>query len=68
MQRLRCWQYEQSEACRPYVTPSPGHTLATDLLGPLDNTPEGFRYVATFMDLHSRLVLVFLLRSKGSTT
>lgn len=35
-----------------------------DLIGPLPRTPESFQYVAVFIDLHSRLELVYILKRK----
>lgn len=40
-----------------------------DLCGPLPvPTPEGYKYIATFLDDYSRLSVVELLRSKDEAT
>lgn len=43
----------------------PGHTITTDIGGPLPATPEGSRYFITFTDLHTCHVVVVLFKRKS---
>ena len=47
--------------------PPIGHTIATDLAGPLAKTKEGHQYILTVTELHSRMRFISLLRSKADT-
>eukprot|EP00171_Calliarthron_tuberculosum_P023719 IDg23719t1 len=47
--------------------PPAGHTIATDVIGPLLKTLEEFQLIATFIDGHSRMALVYLLRNRFET-
>ena len=47
--------------------PTIGHTIATDLAGPLPKTKEGHQYILTVTELHSRMRFISLLRTRQET-
>ena len=47
--------------------PPPGHTVVTDIGGPLPKTFGGYEYFITFTELHTRMTVVQLLRRKSDT-
>ena len=45
--------------------PPPGHTVVTDIAGPLPRTPDGHQYFLKITDLRSRLYLVYILKNRA---
>lgn len=58
-----------SRSSHKSTTPRPlfGHTVATDLLGPLPKTSEGHQHVLTVTELHTRMRFICLLRDRKQT-
>lgn len=46
--------------------PPIGHTIATDLLGPLPNNAEGFEHIITVTELHTCMRFITLLKRKSN--
>lgn len=67
MQRLRSQRFSQSCAPWCYDSSVPGSSIATDVRGSMTATPEGFKYAVTFLELHTRVAIVFLMRSRKET-
>lgn len=44
-----------------------GHTVATDLLGPLPKTKEGHQHILTVTELHTRMRFICLLKDRKQT-
>lgn len=44
--------------------PPPGHTLVTDIAGPLPKSGARYQYFLNIIELHSRMKIVYLLKTK----
>ena len=51
---------------RPAEIPPPGHTLVTDICGALQKSPDGFKFFMTVTELHTRMSMVFLLKTRSA--
>lgn len=48
--------------------PPVGHTIATDLFGPLQPTTEGHQHVLTITEMHTRMRFIVLLKTRAQAS
>lgn len=49
------------------VRPPPGHTVVSDIMGPLPAAHHKQQYIITFTEVHTRMTVIHLLKSRSET-
>lgn len=59
--------YKKSPHLRISKQPPPGHTIVTDIARPMTKMAAGHQYFMTDIELHTRMNIVYLLKTKSET-